>query len=277
MNDFRLIQVGQRVLRARSPGAGTPIVYAHGAGGSILEQPVPDAVASRLGVRLVLIERPGFGASTRHEGRSLATWVDDMRAVLDALGLERVRVLGWAAGVPYALAAAALASDRVASLSLVGPWFAGETRELDPTSPSAVAACREELGRMVAPLIQLLGRGPDALLDAILAQMPEADRRIMPDTRAMLAASYAEGFRNGAEPGIDEGVAIRAKWPFAIEDIACDVEVWSGDADARAASSLLLLSRRLPRARQVVLAGAGHYLVFTHGETILSALAAGRA
>jgi pimeloyl-ACP methyl ester carboxylesterase len=158
MDDVRLIHVGERVLRARSLGAGTPVVYAHGAGGSILEQPVPDAVASQLGVRLVLIERPGLGASTRHEGRSLATWVDDMRAVLDALSLRRVRVLGWAAGVPYALAAAALAPDRVASLSLVGPWFGGEAREVDPSSPSAVAACREELGRIVAPLIQLLGR-----------------------------------------------------------------------------------------------------------------------
>jgi pimeloyl-ACP methyl ester carboxylesterase len=276
MDDLRLIHVGERVFRTRSLGAGTPVVYAHGAAGSILEQPVPDAVASQLGVRLVLIERPGFGASTRHEGRSLATWVDDMRAVLDELSLRRVRVLGWAAGVPYALAAAALASDRVASLSLVGPWFEGETREVDPSSPSAVAACREELGRIVAPLIQLLGRGAGALLDTILAQMPEPDRHMAPHTRTMLAASYAEALRNGAEPGIDEGLAIRMRWPFAIEDIACDVEVWSGDADVRAASSLRLLSRCLPRARQVVLAGGGHYLVFTHGETILSSLASGR-
>lgn len=31
---------------------------------------------------------PPHGASTQHEGRSLATWVDDMRAVLDALDLR---------------------------------------------------------------------------------------------------------------------------------------------------------------------------------------------
>src|SRR6185312_12703607 len=104
MNDGTLIQVGTRALRVRSLGAGTPVVYAHGAPGSILEQPVSEAVLSKLGVRLVLIERPGFGASGRHEGRTLATWVDDFRAVLGALGLGTVRVLGWAAGVPYALA-----------------------------------------------------------------------------------------------------------------------------------------------------------------------------
>jgi pimeloyl-ACP methyl ester carboxylesterase len=253
---------------------------AHGALGSILEQPVPEAVLSKLGVRLVLIERPGYGASSRDEGRTLATWVDDMRAVLEELGLRRVSVLGWAAGVPYALAAAALAPDRVASLSLVAPVLGGgvlgENRDVDLSSPSAVAACRDELRPIVTPLMQLHAQGAGALLDALLAQLPEPDRRILPETRAMLAASYAEAMRDGAEPAIDEGLVIRTRWPFAIEDIECDVEVWSGDADVRAASSLRLLSRHLPRARQVVLTGAGHYAVFTHGETILSSLASGR-
>jgi pimeloyl-ACP methyl ester carboxylesterase len=278
MNDSRLIHVGTRVIRVRSLGAGTPVVYAHGAPGSILEQPVSEAVLSKLGVRLVLIERPGFGASSRHEERTLATWVDDLRVVLEELGLQRVSVLGWAAGVPYALAAAALAPDRVASLSLVGPWWflEGETQDVDPSSPSAVAACRDELSRVVAPVMQLHAQGAGALLDAILAQMPEPDRHLSPETRAMLAASCAEALRQGAEPAIDEGLVIRLRWPFTLDDIACDAEVWSGDADVRAGPSLRLLSQRLPRARQVVLAGGGHYLVFTHGETILSSLASGR-
>jgi hypothetical protein len=43
---FGLIHVGTRVLRVRSLGAGTPVVYAHGAAGSILEQPVPEAVGT---------------------------------------------------------------------------------------------------------------------------------------------------------------------------------------------------------------------------------------
>jgi pimeloyl-ACP methyl ester carboxylesterase len=277
MQDTRLIHVDGRVLRARSIGAGTPVVYAHGALGSILEQPVPAAVLSRLGLQLVLVERPGYGVSTRHERRSLATWGDDLRAVLDELRLPRVRVLGWAAGTVYALAAAALAPDRVMSLSLVSPifggGFGGQTRDVDLSSPSAVSACREELGRTVGALFQVASGGPDALLDAILQAMPAVDREMAPETRAMLAANHAEASRQGAEPAIDEGLVIRSKWPFALEDIECDVEVWSGDADVRAASTLRLLSDRLPRARQVVIPGGGHYLVFSHGEAILSSLA----
>jgi pimeloyl-ACP methyl ester carboxylesterase len=280
MQGTRLIHVGGRVLRARSVGTGTPVVYAHGALGSILEQPVPEAVLSRWGLQLLLVERPGFGASTRHDGRSLATWVDDLRAVLDELSLPRVRVLGWSIGAVYALAAAALAPDRVMSLSLASPilggGFGGETREVDLSSPSAVSACREELGRTVAAPFQVVSRGPDALLDAILQAMPQVDREVVPETRAMLAASCAEALRQGAEPAIDEGLVIRAKWPFAIEHIECDVEVWSGDADVRANASVRLLSHRLPQARQVVIAGGGHYLVFSHGEAILSSLASAR-
>jgi pimeloyl-ACP methyl ester carboxylesterase len=195
----------------------------------------------------------------------------------DELHLSRVSVLGWAAGVPYALAAAARAPDRVSSISLVGPWFEGEARDVDPSSPTAVSACRDELGRTFAPLFELLDRGPTALLEAVLAGMPEPDRRIAPATRAMLASSYAEGMRQGVEPAIDEGLVIRTRWPFALEDIECNVEVWSGDADTRAAPSLRLLSERLPRARQVALAAGGHYLVFTHGKAILSSLTSGRS
>jgi pimeloyl-ACP methyl ester carboxylesterase len=277
MDDPRLIHVGERVLRVRSLGAGTPILYAHGAFGSILEQPFAGALLTQLGVQLVLIERPGFGDSTRHEGRTLATWVDDMRAVLDEMNLPSVRILGWAAGVPYALASAARAPDRVTALSLVAPWFEGEARQVDPSAPAAVAVCRDELARGFAPVVQLLRRGANALLDGILAQMPEPDRALSPETRAMLAASYVEGLRNGEEPVVDEGLVLRMRWPFAIEEITCDVEVWSGDADVRAASSLRLLAERLPHARQRVLAEGGHYIVFTHGHPILSSLASLRA
>jgi hypothetical protein len=36
------------------------------------------------------------------------------------------------------------------------------------------------------------------------------------------------------------------------------------------------LSERLPHARQVALAGGGHFLVFSHGEAILSSLTSSR-
>jgi pimeloyl-ACP methyl ester carboxylesterase len=101
----------------------------------------------------------GFGESTRHPGRTLATWVDDVRAVLDALHLAHAGVLGWAAGVPHALAVAALAADRVTGVSVVGPWFAGECRELDPADTETVAACRDELSRAEGARLCLTNRG----------------------------------------------------------------------------------------------------------------------
>src|SRR5579859_860630 len=85
MDDFQRVPVGERSLRVHSAGNGTPIVYMHGGLGSIYERPADEPLISRLGIRLVRIERPGFGASSRHPGRTLASWVDDVRAVLDAL------------------------------------------------------------------------------------------------------------------------------------------------------------------------------------------------
>jgi pimeloyl-ACP methyl ester carboxylesterase len=43
-------------------------------------------VCARRGIRLVGYSRPGYGASTRHSGRSVADCADDVEAVMAALG-----------------------------------------------------------------------------------------------------------------------------------------------------------------------------------------------
>ena len=43
----------------------------------------------RLGVRVIMADRPGYGASTRMPGRGLALVADDLVELLDHLGLDR--------------------------------------------------------------------------------------------------------------------------------------------------------------------------------------------
>lgn len=59
--------------------------------------------------------RPGYGASTRVEGRSIADCAGDAERVADALGVERFAVMGHSGGAPHALACAALLPERVSS------------------------------------------------------------------------------------------------------------------------------------------------------------------
>ena len=65
-----------------------------------------DSILQRLGIRLIGVDRPGYGASTRKAGRSLMDVVDDVMLLCRALKLDRFAVLGYSAGGPYALACA---------------------------------------------------------------------------------------------------------------------------------------------------------------------------
>ena len=71
--------------------------------------------------RLILYDRRGVGFSSAPErGYSLFATVEDLRAVLDAVGVERVMLWGTADGGPLAIAFAANYPDRVAGLLLLG-------------------------------------------------------------------------------------------------------------------------------------------------------------
>ena len=74
--------------------------------------------------RLILFDKRGTGLSDRVAGLpTLDEHVDDLRAVLDAVGSRRAAVTGWADGAAVALLFAALDPDRVTALvigSVVG-------------------------------------------------------------------------------------------------------------------------------------------------------------
>src|SRR5262245_41433229 len=80
------------------PDAGVPVVWCHGGPGSRLEPAAAEAAAGELGLRLIGIDRPGYGLSTPVVGRSIASWVPDGLAVLDRLGIERFAVIGVSTG-----------------------------------------------------------------------------------------------------------------------------------------------------------------------------------
>jgi pimeloyl-ACP methyl ester carboxylesterase len=91
--------------------------------------------AGQLGIRWVAYDRPGYGGSSPHPGRDVASAAADVSDIADALGLSRFAVMGHSGGGPHALACGALLPDRVTGVvsgSGLAPagvegldWFAG--------------------------------------------------------------------------------------------------------------------------------------------------------
>jgi pimeloyl-ACP methyl ester carboxylesterase len=95
------------------------------------------AAAAERGIRWVSHDRPGYGGSTPHPGRDVASAAADVASIADALGIYRFAVMGDSGGGPHALACAAVWPRRVlATVCISEPapfaaegldWFAGMT------------------------------------------------------------------------------------------------------------------------------------------------------
>ena len=106
-----------RSIFYKSCGEGVPVVAFHGMGSAhkTWDQEKPEP-----GVRLIAIDRPGYGlSSSPPAGYSYMQFVSDLSEAADQLGLERFCVVGHSSGGPYALAAAALLPKRVVACAAV--------------------------------------------------------------------------------------------------------------------------------------------------------------
>jgi pimeloyl-ACP methyl ester carboxylesterase len=82
---------------------GAPIVYCHGFPGSRLDfhQPFNQAALDGVGVRVIGIDRPGFGDSDCQTRRRYEDWPADVAAVADDLGIARFGIIAyWARRMP---------------------------------------------------------------------------------------------------------------------------------------------------------------------------------
>jgi pimeloyl-ACP methyl ester carboxylesterase len=119
---------GQAVVRYREAGAalGTqvPLVLLHGIGsGSASWVYQLDAAATTHAARVLAWDAPGYADSTGLEAGmpTAQDYAQAMWAWLDALGIDKVRLVGHSLGCLMAASAARLQPGRVAALTLLAP------------------------------------------------------------------------------------------------------------------------------------------------------------
>src|SRR5579863_7690967 len=127
MIDFPVQTPDGRTLLVQEAGDpdGTPILFHNGTPCSRLLDPKDAELAERVGVRLLCYDRPGYGGSSRHEGRTVSDCAGDVRAIAAALEIDRMGVYGISGGGPHAIACAALLGDLVPAVGVLAseaPW-----------------------------------------------------------------------------------------------------------------------------------------------------------
>jgi len=264
---------------------GTPVFFFHGYGGSRLVAHPNGAIAERLGVRVIALDRPGIGYSGFQPNRTLLDWPDDIAAFADQLGIERFAVLGYSWGGPYALACAHKMPQRLIGVAVVSgaPPFAG---------PDAMPNLPERLARLVQTAqgshwrlrtdLWLQSRrahqNPEQVYQDDLLAVSAPDRAVMSDLafRDMLIAAYAEPFREGITGMYWDRIVPTQDWGFRLGDVTAPIQLWYGEQDTNAPPTVgRYLAARLPNAQFTLVPGEGHLMCYSHWGEILAALTGG--
>lgn len=261
---------------------GAPVFYFHGFPASRLEARLASDAAARAGVRLIALDRPGYGESDPLPGRTIADWADDVAQVADRLGLDRFAIVGVSGGGPYALACGSALPHRVSAVAVVGglgmlspgseatdfAWLPRMSFRLARDWPAASHA----LNRSLAGLVR---RRPDLMLTLLAARMSSADRQVLDgEVIASLAASVSEALRRGADAATRELALYANPWNFSLDAIRAPCYLWYGEDDRTVPASVgRRLAAQLPGSRAVFLRDEGHFsLPLRHAQRILGAL-----
>jgi len=263
---------------------GQPCLYFHGHPGSRLEAEVAHEPAASAGVRVIALDRPGYGLSDFEPARTILGWSRDVEAVADLFGLGRFVVVGASGGGPYALACGYGLEGRVTRVGLISsiaPYQAtGVTKGMRWQNRVGF-----QLGGRFPPLAQLimrsmagqLHRDPERTVDAIVAAMSPADAEIArrPAIRDLLRTDLTEAFRQGSRGAARDVVLLGAPWGFGLDEIAPPVFLWQGRLDVLAPPAMgRHLATVIPDCTPTFYPDEGHLLAFEHMPEIIRTLAA---
>jgi pimeloyl-ACP methyl ester carboxylesterase len=254
---------------------GVPVFLLHGTPGSRNGPRPRVSVLYRLGIRLISYDRPGYGGSDPHPGRTVADAADDVLAIADYLGLkDPFGVVGRSGGGPHALACAALLGDRVRSAAcLVGlapsnaedlDWYAGMTPS-NVEEYTAMDASTRKIRARLARQVELVRDDPESLIRSLIPELADPDKRVVDDIaiRRLLTDTYAEAVRGSGEGWIDDAVALRRPWQFDLSSIKAPVLLWHGADDMFSpVSHTRWLAERIPNSVLEVQSDVAHFGAF---------------
>ncbi len=260
---------------------GRPVLALHGTPGSRSKFAMAHARAHETGLRLVCIDRWGYGGSDRPSRPTLSGFAADMAALADALRFDRFAVVGVSGGGPYAAAVAAELGARVTALALVAPVGpikgAGSERvRLSPfhilsfrVMPRVPGAIRLSFGVFRT----MLGMSSAGALRLAAARAGALDRQTVcaPAARDSLAECFRLGLAGGlAGPVIDMRL-FSAAWDVDPGAITAQARLWLGSEDRNVPLlAARALARAIPGCVMVPLPGHGHFWITQHYGQVLA-------
>ena len=244
------------------PPDAPAVFYFHGAPSSRVDLGLfgSEALAERLGIRIIASDRPGMGLSTFEPNRHLSDWPADVSAL----------------AIPERLTAVGV----VSSSGLFENPALTEGVNRNTLRFTYLARDRPRLSRLAFRMMALMARSaPGRLVAQVMAAFPEPDRVVMarPEVSGAFVATVRESLRQGPRGAQFDTALMVSPWGFRPEEIDMRVHLWHGEVDQNAPLAVgRYLADAIPNSEARFYAGEGHLsLIVNHAEEILSVLVPG--
>jgi len=235
-------------------GAGTPIVFIHG---YPLDRTMWDAQVKGLSPRFraVAIDLRGHGASQAPFWlTTVDTYADDVRGLMDHLGIDRAVICGFSMGGYVTFAFLRRYPERVRGLVLADTRPQADTPEGKQGRFNSALTAQREGAKAIA----------DAMIGRLLSQKSIDERPdLVQKVRAIMENTPVQGIAGDlmamAERPDSVDMLPGIKVPTLV--VVGEKDVLTPPADAQ------LMAERIPGARLEVIAGAGHLANMEEPET----------
>ena len=270
IGDIRLHYVD---IPADDPDAPT-IVFIHGASGNLRDPLLAFRPALIGQYRLILVDRPGHGYSTRGSGAiaSPAAQAAVIHRLLTTIGIERAVIVGHSWGAAVAAAYAVRFQSATAGLMLIAPathpWPGGVDWYYNVATLPVIGPIFTRTLVMPIGLLQLQGS-----LAFVFGATPVPPRY---SAEAGIALVLRPGeFAANAEDVSQLKANVTAMAPHYGE-ITAPTIIIAGAEDRVVRNDLHaeVLARQIPGARLITIENAGHMPQFTDPKTVIAALTA---
>ncbi|WP_113926556.1 alpha/beta hydrolase [Bacillus sp. P14.5] len=259
--------------------SGIPFLYFHGWGSVASSIFFDKKFLDDNRMFILMVNRPGYGGSDFMKGYSMDDHVEDVKEVLDYLGIEQAHCFGWSNGALFSQVFSYLYPRKVASLSLAGsaiPLESEESRKYLPArwkiihktfklSPSFTRGYLRHInktwtGRVARTLLRLVNR--------------QRDDGNLEDIKGQLKKQTAEGLREAYQTkGLAQYTELRAMLaPFSLRvwKTPFPVYIWVGGRDKMwPKKTALYLQQKYQGSQLEEIKEEGHFFFLICWERIL--------
>jgi pimeloyl-ACP methyl ester carboxylesterase len=234
-------------------GSGTPVVFVHEFAGDFRSwEPQVRFLARRY--RCVTFNARGYPPSEVPEDvarYSQARAVDDIRAVLDGLGIDKAHIVGLSMGGLSTLHFGLTYPERARSLLVAGAGYGAEKSEQEKFRAEAEVSAGKLGSEGMAAFARLYAHGPTRV------QFETKDPRGFAEFKAMLAEHSARGSAN-TQLGVQRRRPSVYDLGEGLARLAVPMLVVTGDEDWPCLAPGIFIKRTCPSAALLVVPNSGH-------------------